>query len=265
LVRQSEHARYAAARNDHPAHDCWGAQGAQRDGCAFGATGSSTTLALLGDSHASHWLSALARAGEEHRWRIEPYVMGACPVADLRGLIDGAAARLYRRCARFLESTLRRLEAERPQAAVLANADFYIQAEPIRIPERVWSEGLRRTYARLERSGIRVIVMRGTPWVPFDVPSCLSRRAARLPFAGDCGFAPDGRFMAQAQRAQDAAARGLNVHLVDMNDQVCPPGRCLTERGGLVLYSDDNHLTASYSASLGPELGKRLAAVLGAR
>ena len=264
FVRQSEHRRYAAARNDHFGHDCWGIsqRNARRDGCAFGATSSATTLALIGDSHAWHWMGALAGAGEAHRWRIEPNVMGACPVADLRGLVSGAAARLYRPCAQFLESTLRRLEAERPQAVILSNSDFYMKAEPIRVPERVWTEGLRRTYARFERAGIRVIVIRSTPWVPFDVPSCLSRRAARLPFATDCRFAPDQAFIAQGQRAQDHAARGLNVRFVDMNDQVCETGRCETERGGLVLYSDDNHLTTSFSKSLGPVLGERLAGVL---
>jgi peptidoglycan/LPS O-acetylase OafA/YrhL len=267
FVRQSEHRRYAAARNDHPGHNCWGISpsGARRDGCAFGEAGSDTRLALIGDSHAWHWLGALAGAGEAHRWRIEPHVMGACPVADLRGLIGGASARLYRSCARFLESTMRRLEAERPQAVILSNSDFYMKAEPIRVPEQVWSEGLRRMYARFERAGIPVIVIRGTPWVPFDVPSCLSRRAARLPLASDCTFAPDRAFIAQARRAQDRAARGLKVRFLDMNDEVCETGRCRTERGGLVLYSDDNHLTASFSRSLGPVLGERLAASLAGR
>jgi peptidoglycan/LPS O-acetylase OafA/YrhL len=103
-VKQSVHSRYAAARDDHLGHDCWGisARNARRDACVFGAAGSSTRLALLGDSHASHWLGGLARAGEANDWRIEPRVMGACPVADLRGLVGGAAARLYRPCAGFL-------------------------------------------------------------------------------------------------------------------------------------------------------------------
>ena len=112
--------------------------------------------------------------------------------------------------------------------------------------------------------GIQVIVFRGLPWVPFDVPSCLSRRAARLPLAGDCRFAPDRGFMSRAQRAQDQAAQGLAVRFVDMNDQVCEAAaaRCETERGGVVLYTDDNHLSRSFSRSLGLVLGERLEAAL---
>jgi peptidoglycan/LPS O-acetylase OafA/YrhL len=260
-VEQSVHRRYAAARNDHLPHDCWGrAPSAAREGCALGDAGSATAIALLGDSHASHWLAGLERAGQAHGWRIEPYVMGACPVADLRGLVGGAAARLYTRCARFQEATMRRLAAERPRAVILSNADYYMETEPIRIPEAVWTEGLRRTYARLDRMGIDVLVIRDIPWVPFDVPSCLSRRAARLPLATDCRFAPDRDFIARAQQAQDRAAHGLEVRFIDMNDQVCAAGtaRCDTERGGMVLYTDDDHLTASFSRSLSPVLGERI-------
>jgi hypothetical protein len=237
---------------------------AAREGCALGDADSETTIALLGDSHASHWLGGLERAGQAHGWRIEPYVMGACPVADLRGLVGGAAARLYTRCARFQEATWRRLAAERPRAVILSNADYYMETEPIRISESVWVEGLRRTYARLEKMGIDVVVLRDVPLVPFDVPSCLSRRAARLPMATDCRFAPDQAFIARARRAQDRAARGLRVDFIDMNDQVCKPGsaRCETERGGMVLYTDDDHLSASFSRSLGLVLGERLDAAL---
>ena len=263
-VKNSVHARYAAARVDHLNHDCWGRDPGREPGarCSFGSAGPAASLALLGDSHASHWLGGLDQVAEERAWQIRPYVMGACPVADLRGLIGGVAGRLYRGCARFLEAALQRFEAERPDAVILSNSDFYLKSEPIRVSERAWVEGLRRTYTRLHRAGIPVVVIRAIPWVPFDVPSCLSRRAAGLPFSSDCRFRPDRAFMARAERAQNRAAEGLNVSFVDLNDQVCGPGRCTTERGGVVVYSDDNHITRSFSRTLGPVLGIRLDAVI---
>jgi hypothetical protein len=203
--------------------------------------------------------------------------MGACPVADLRGLIGGAAARMYRGCARFQEAVMRRLAAQRPGAVILSNADYYMEGDGVgpSLPEAVWAEGLRRTYARLTRMGIRVIVMRDVPWAPFDVPSCLSRRAAGLPLATDCRFEPNLGFMARAQRAQDRAARGLGGQFIDMNDQVCQVtlsaakgpisaagSRCATERDGMVLYTDDDHISRTFAHSLGPVLGERLEAAL---
>jgi hypothetical protein len=103
-----------------------------------------------------------------------------------------------------------------------------------------------------------VVVIRGTPRIPFDVPGCLSRRAARLPFAQDCTYEPAHAFIARARRAQDVAARGLNVRFVDMNDEVCASPRCETMRDGIVMFTDNNHLTASFARSMGVVLGERL-------
>jgi hypothetical protein len=192
--------------------------------------------------------------------------MGACPVADLRGLIRGAARRMYGGCAAFQEDVMRRLEAQRPEAVILSNADYYMEGDgggmQPRLPASVWSEGLRRTYARIEKLGIRVLVMRDVPWAPFDVPGCLSRRAARLPLASDCSFVPDRAFMAAAHQAQDRAARGLGVRFLDLNDQVCATRRCVTERNGMVLYTDDDHISSTLARSLAPVLGERLALAL---
>ncbi len=273
MVKDSVHRQYLAARADGMRHDCWGRSLTSRErtdrGCAFGDVNATTTIALIGDSHASHWLGALDRAGRERGWRIEPYVMGACPAADLRGLIDGAALRLYRRCERFQQETMRRIAAGRPRAVIVSHSDQYLSDQGglggmPGIPVQTWTAALRRAYGRLDRMGIDVIVVRDVPTVPFDVPSCLSRRAARLPFATDCTFVPDRTFGTRARRAQDLAARGLGVRFIDMNDLVCGrrPGRCATARDGMVLYSDDDHITHTFSRSLGPIVGARVAAAL---
>ena len=269
FVANSVHQKFAAAREDHVPHACWGsAPDNALDRCSFGATDSHTTIALVGDSHASHWLGGLDPAGQAHGWRIEVNVMGGCPVADFSRSVTRSKARQYGNCSRYREAVLRRLEREKPAAVILSSFDYYIETgdgemSEYRVPEAVWTEGLRRTYSRLTRAGIRVIAMRGTPRVPFDVPSCLSRRAAGLLFATDCSFTLDRKFIARARRAQDNAARDLNVRFLDLNDQVCgTAGRCDTERGGLVLFTDDNHLTASFAGSLAPVLGERLQAAL---
>jgi peptidoglycan/LPS O-acetylase OafA/YrhL len=268
FVERTVHRTYAAAREDHMNHSCWvrSVDDEVGAGCAFGDTGSGTTLALLGDSHAEHWLGGLERAGRAYGWRIEAHVMGGCPVSDFSALTSGATSRRYRECSRYREAMLGHMVGQRPSAAILSSFDYYVETAGGKrgegqVSEAAWTEGLRRTYARLAGAGIPVIVIRGTPRVPFDVPSCLSRRAARLPFATDCTYELDQAFIARARRAQDLAARGLDVRFVDMNDQVCTAPRCETERGGVVMFTDDNHLTATFARSVGSVLGERLAAV----
>ena len=149
--------------------------------------------ALLGDSHAEHWLEGLDRAGKEHGWRVESHVMGGCPVSNFSGLTKGSTSRRYRECNRYREAALNALVAQKPRDVILSSFDSYIrtgsrQESEYQVSEAVWTEGLRRTYSRLDRVGIQVIVIRGTPRIPFDVPTCLSRRAARLLLARECTY-----------------------------------------------------------------------------
>jgi hypothetical protein len=132
----------------------------------------------------------------------------------------------------------------------------------------VWRRGLRRPYARLSAAGVPVVAIRGTPRTWFDVPGCLSRRAAGLPLAGECAYERHRSLSGVAAAAQDDAARGLGVRVVDMNDRICPARRCGVVRDGVIVFTDDNHLTASFSRSTAPVLGARVAAAaaqLGAR
>ena len=264
-VERTEHRVFAAARDDRMDHGCWArsVDTGPRGNCAFGEPTSGSTLVLLGDSHAEHWLGGLDRAGREHGWRVEANVMGGCPVSDFSALIKGAVARRYRECSRYREAMLSRIVARRPRAVVLSSFDDYMESDgrnghEYQVDEATWTEGLRRTYSRFDQAGIQTIVIRGTPRVPFNVPRCLSRRLDRLPMAADCVYSLDRRFVARARRAQDVAARGLRVTFLDMGDQVCASARCTTMRNGMVMFTDDNHLTASFARSLGPVLGARL-------
>jgi peptidoglycan/LPS O-acetylase OafA/YrhL len=269
-VARSEHRAFAAAREDRMNHECWvrSVDDSPRDGCAFGDVRSAAAIALLGDSHAEHWLGGLEVAGRERGWRIEAHVMGGCPVADFSSFTSGSTARRYDECSRYREATLAGIVAQKPRAVILSSFDYYMDVgDGIRTESRVsevaWTLGLRRTYSRIAGAGIPVIVIRGTPRVPFDVPSCLSRRAERLPFATDCTYELDRDFITRARRAQDVAALGLDVRFVDMNDQVCSSARCPTMRGGLVMFTDDNHLTASFARLVGSALGERVEGALG--
>jgi hypothetical protein len=258
---------FAAARRDRMAHDCWATTVDRLPGpCEFGDRTSPVTIALLGDSHAEHWLGGLDRVGRERGWKIAAMVKGGCPVADAAGLGRGRPAAYARECARYREAMLRRIVALRPAAVVLSSWDHYVGADGAeaagRVSAEAWGRGLRRTYQRLVAAGIPTVVIRGTPRTGFDVPACLSRRAAALPLAGDCTYERGAAFIPAAVAAQTRALRGLPVGVVDMNDQVCASPRCAPVRNGVIVFTDDNHLTASFSRWVAPVLGARVDAAL---
>jgi peptidoglycan/LPS O-acetylase OafA/YrhL len=257
---------FAAARADRVADACWTETLERVKLCEFGDRASPTTLVLLGDSHAQHWIAGLDRAGRERGWRIVAMVKGGCPVAHMQTFEHPRLKRLYFECTRYREEMLGRIITMRPAAVILSSWDHYMprngKGSPWQVTPAVWRDGLRDTYSRLAKAGIRTVAIRGTPRTWFDVPSCLSRKAARLPFARNCGYDRSRALAPLAVAAQNEAARGLPVRFVDMNDAICSTSRCPVIRNGVVMFTDDNHLTASFTRSLAPLLATRLSAAM---
>ncbi|MDB4912614.1 MAG: acyltransferase 3 [Gemmatimonadetes bacterium] len=254
---------FAAAREDRMRHDCWATTiDDPRGACEFGDVSAATTVVLFGDSHAEHWLGALDRIGRERGWKIVALVKGGCPVADVPESENQRGSKNYHECMRYREAMVQRIVAMRPAAVILSSWDHYVPVNGRpghwQVSVGTWQRGLHRTYARVSGAGIPTVALRGTPRTWFDVPACLSRRAAGLPLAGDCSYDRDGSLSPAVYAAQTSAAQGLDVRFVDMNDQICASRRCAPVRGGVVVFTDDNHLTATFSRSVAPALEARL-------
>ena len=85
--------------------------------------------------------------------------------------------------------------------------------------------------------------------------------------AGPCEYERDEALHYAARTAQAAAvravaARGLPVTAIDLTDAVCATSRCGVARRGVVVFTDDNHLTASFTRAAAGALGARLDAAL---
>ncbi len=192
---------------------------------------------------------------------------GGCPVSDAPEMTHPRRIRHYRECARYREESIQTIIAMRPSLVILSSWDHYIamggRSSSWQVTPEQWEAGLRRTYERFTRAGIQVIAMRDVPRTHFDVPRCLSRRAAGLPFARPCTYSRSESISQLGVRAQYRAARGLPVSFIYMNDVICPGVVCSPIRNGEVVYTDDNHITASFSKSVGDILGARIVATTG--
>ena len=280
-VARGDQRAFAAAREDRMPHSCWArsatdATSRRSASCVFGDPDAAVTVALFGDSHAEHWLAALDRLGRARGWRVELMVMGGCPVADSPELVGRRSERWERECARYREAAVRRLIALRPTVAVLSSYDEYVTRDVElsddrgadgRVSPAAWGRGLLRTYARLGTAGIPVVAIRGTPYPGFDVPGCLSRRAAGLLMADACEYDREEALHSTARAAQLAAVRAavnreLPVAAIELADQVCAAPRCGVVRDGRVVFTDGNHLTASFTRAVAGALGARLDAAL---
>ncbi|MEX1344583.1 MAG: acyltransferase family protein, partial [Candidatus Limnocylindrales bacterium] len=77
--------------------------------CVFGKAASRHTVALVGDSHASHWFPALVRVANDRGWRLETYVKVSCPFTDIlvRNL---EKKKRYKECLAFNANVVSRLK-----------------------------------------------------------------------------------------------------------------------------------------------------------
>ncbi|MET0329897.1 MAG: acyltransferase family protein [Dyella sp.] len=250
---------YLAARADLPmiyAHGCddWYHSTTVRV-CAFGPADAPHTAVLLGDSVAAQWFPALATVFQRPGWRLLVMTKSSCPMVDAP-LFYARIGRLYSECAQWRAEALRQLATLKPELLVLGSAATYA-FDPAQ-----WRDGSARVLATLSPAVGHIYLLRGTPRIPLDGPSCLAARA----WLGGALFSAD-RCQGPATDAHDvqvyawltqASAHFGNVTALDLNALVCPRGRCQAERQGHVVFRDGQHLTASFVRTLGPAVGQRL-------
>ncbi|MEU4552273.1 acyltransferase family protein [Micromonospora violae] len=230
--------------------------------CQYGDPNGSFTVALAGDSHAAQWLPALQRVAESKKWRLRSYTKSSCP------LIDGVVAldsRPYPSCTEWNEKLRAQLTgAERPNVLVVSSSFYVMMEDGERVtgqPQAAFAEALRRTWAATVAAGIPVIVLRDTPYHDRDIAECVSENPKNLT---RCASPRDKVLAGGGGPAHETAARdNTKVHLVDLNSAICPRERCAPVIGGALVYRDNNHITATYAATLAPRLATALDRVLG--
>ena len=141
---------------------------------------------------------------------------------------------------------LKRIEAERPALVVISSASQ--QVDPAR-----WQVAAAHTAQRLQAAGTRQLWVRDTPAPGFNGPRRLARARwqGHADFAEICSFDRD-KVMARTRPIYDAERSGVaqlpDVRWLDLTPEICPEQRCSLWRAGRPLYSDGNHIAASWAA-----------------
>jgi SGNH domain-containing protein len=106
-----------------------------------------------------------------------------------------------------------------------------------------------------------VLAIRDNPRFDRSMPDCV-QQAADDPAAPVCGveraavYAPEPPWT----HLPDVPS---NVRFLDIADRVCGPDLCPAVIGNVLVYLDDNHLTASYSTSMSPLVESDVLAAIG--
>ncbi|MFV0496351.1 acyltransferase family protein [Mycobacterium sp.] len=219
-----------------------------QDECAGGDTASSTTVALIGDSHAAMWEPALRQVAKQRHWRLETMTKVTCPFLDIPTR-SPYLGRRYTECEKWRGEIMGRVADEHPPLVVLGMSRRYRSGFGFSSYDHAWIEKLALVVKTLRAMGSDVLVLGPVADPQSSVPTCLSaHRNAPGACAPKRSVALDADGIAAEQRATHTAGGTY----VDLTDLFCIADDCPVIVGNTLVFRDDNHITTEYSHLLAP-------------
>lgn len=223
--------------------------------CVFSTEEATHTVVLLGDSVGAQWFSMVPEIFPEPRWRVMVLTKSSCPLVD-EDYFYPRIGQIYSVCNEWRNEVLSRLEQQPPDVLIMGSAATYEFTKP------QWIDGSARVLARLSKAIETVFVIPGTPSLGFDGPGCVERHLSPDGHINPANCLASNR-MAQVAPITDylhqSAAGFANVHVIDLNDLVCPDNECrAVSADGVVVFRDNQHLSDSFVRARTPAVRERL-------
>jgi hypothetical protein len=224
--------------------------------CVMGDAGSTTTVALIGDSHSAMMIPAFREAAEQRHWRLEPMGKGACSVIEspvntlVRRLVEH-----FDHCEEWRSEIIARLHAEHPRLVVVSSwhgYGFYETLSGLKSYDQAWLDGLTRLVRDLRGTGAKVLVLGPIPDPHFLVPLCLSGNLDNVPACTPRRATSVNKSGIEAEFSATAAGGGQYTDLTELycTTDICPP-----IIGNTLAYMDETHTTLEYARQLAPVMG----------
>ncbi len=229
--------------------------------CQYGDRRAGFEVALVGNSHAAHWVPTLDTIAKDRNWQVTTYLAASCSGAY--NLTAMATMSIARRCIGWGTDVVARLRADPPDLIVFAThmgrSAWGINGIERSLP--TFEDGFHRMFVDLARAERPIVVIRDTPQAIHhgvdSIPDCVAEHR------GDPEKC-DGRRAAweiadpAATAARGLRARNVDITVADLNDYFCDEKTCFAAIGGVIAYFDGHHISATYARTLAPYLDKVL-------
>jgi peptidoglycan/LPS O-acetylase OafA/YrhL len=223
--------------------------------CVFGDPAGTSTVALVGDSHAAAWYPAVEPLAEQRHWRLDVLGKATCPFLLDLPIRSPYLGREFTECEQWRTTVLSRLQAEHPALVLLAMARRYGADFGFTAYDASWQAALTRTVSTLRATGATVLVLGPVPDPHTWAPDCLSDH---LGAATACAPTRAAAVNAPGVAAETAATRAGGGDYADLTDLFCAAGSCPLVVGNVLVYRDDNHITVEYAAVLAPVIAAEI-------
>jgi peptidoglycan/LPS O-acetylase OafA/YrhL len=205
-------------------------------------------LVVVGDSHMQQFLPALEPVARERNWEVSTLVRARCPFGTTSETDPADTT-----CVDWNTAAIEHLAADAPDAVVVGGSRDVRAGLTEQTPE-----GFVEGWRRLGEAGIPVVAVRDNPRFDHAPSECLEKFGRG---AAECAV-PRAELLAADPPWASLDVPG-NVAFLDLSNEICGPETCPPEIGNVLVYLDDNHLSASYSRTLSSVVGQRVPALLG--
>ena len=223
--------------------------------CTFGvpADRAKRQIVSIGDSHARRWRPGLNLAALQRDWRITSIVRRSCPFSPFAK----GKAQERKGCGTW-KRQLPIWLAKHPQIDTI----FVAQSsgtgkDPSNFREQV--AGYKAGFEKLPPSIKHIVVLRDNPRAAADTLDCVERAVSSSEPAGPACARKRSEALIPDPAA--VAARELNrpnIGVVDLTPFYCSSSLCYEVVGGVLVHSDEHHVTELWSRTLAPYLLRAL-------
>lgn len=207
------------------------------------------TLVIIGDSHSQQYVDALQPIAERRNWRLVTFLLGACPFSTQSDTDPTNVA-----CVQWNQISADAVLAVHPDAVFTAGSSEVRVGLTERTPP-----GYVQQWQRMNDAGIPVVAFRDNPRYDSSRPDCVQQFG---PSAPECSV-PRAEVYPAVPSYSRVPGVPPNVSFLDMSDMFCDAEKCPAVIGNVLVYLDDNHITATYMTSMSSVVEERLDQALG--
>ena len=203
------------------------------------------------------WFPAIDNLANQQHDALVVMAKATCPPIDIT-IFSPDLGRTYTECNEWRAAELERMTALRPAVVILGfSREYGIPDDHVVVDGPAWQSGLADMITTIERdTGARVVLMGDDPYPQQSVADCLSQHLTDTPV---CAIPKHYPFYNPGGISQErAVATSTNAGYVDTDPWFCVATTCTVIVGNMLVYRDDNHITATYANWLTPVIGAHL-------
>jgi peptidoglycan/LPS O-acetylase OafA/YrhL len=230
--------------------------------CVFGDPKATRNVALVGNSHAIHWLPALQQVALAEHFKITTFFSEQCFATTVRIKFPTPAE--TENCLRWGQQVLKATTTGAFDL-VLTSERTYMSPVGGGNSDKVFQQGYSDYVKSWVNAGRRVLVLRDVPHpatTVANVPNCVAQHRQQLTA---CQGSRSSWVLNDPLADAVLAMKSTKAQVANLTDWFCTQTTCPPVIGGALVYVDGSHITATYARTLAPVLSPIVANALGGK